>query len=290
MTTGTLYLVATPIGNLEDFTLRALRVLREVQLIAAEDTRHTARLLRHFQIATPAISYHAHNERARVAPLLARLRAGDNVALVTDAGTPGISDPGAAIVRACAEAGIAVVPIPGPSAALAALAASGLPTDQFTFIGFLPRKTGERRRRLQSLRDLPGTLLFFESPGRTRAALDAMLETLGDRDAVIAREITKRHEEFVRGSLSSLRARFASDDPRGEITLVVAGAALEENAERDGRGEDLDAVLRTLLDGGVAVRDAAADAATRCGVPRRVAYQRALSLRDQRQADATPSA
>ena len=205
---GTLYLVATPIGNLEDITLRALRILREVSLIAAEDTRHTRKLLTHFEISTPMTSYHEHSGPARTEAVVAALATGD-VALVSDAGTPLLSDPGQALVRAALAAGHAVVPIPGPSAAIAALVASGLSTDQFTFLGFLPRKSSERRALLARFVQAPETLILYEAPHRLLACLDDLLAVLGDRQATLARELTKVHEEFRRGRLSALRAEYA---------------------------------------------------------------------------------
>ncbi len=220
---GTLYLVATPIGNLEDITLRALRVLREAPLIAAEDTRHTRKLLSHFEIPTP-VSYHEHSGPAGIERVLSALAQGD-VALVSDAGTPAVSDPGQELVRAALAAGHPVVPIPGPSAVIAALIASGLPSDSFTFFGFLPRNSGERRAELERLRDGEPTLVLFEAPHRLLATLDDLVAVLGDRQAALARELTKVHEEWLRGPLSQLRAHYTGGvTPRGEYTLVIAGA------------------------------------------------------------------
>ncbi len=263
---GTLYLVATPIGNLEDVTLRALRVLREVAVIAAEDTRQTRKLLAHHGIETPLVSYHAHNERTRAAELVALLDEGD-VAVVSDAGTPTVSDPGRAVVAGALAAGHHVVPIPGPSAVLAALAASGLPTDRFLFVGFLPRRAKERRATLTGLRAEPGTLVLFEAPHRLRPMLADALEVLGDRPAVAARELTKRHEELVRGSLSSLVEHFTREEPRGELTLVVggsAGAAAEVDADQ---------ALREALARGLKPRAAAAEVSRQTGIPSRALYR-----------------
>ncbi len=226
---GTLYLVATPIGNLEDLSPRARRVLAEVALVAAEDTRRTGQLLHHCGLKTPLISYWEHNKLSRLEEILARLETGD-VALVSDAGTPNLSDPGYELVRAVLEAGHAVTPIPGPSALLAALAASGLPTDAFVYLGFLPRKAGERRQLLRSVAAEPRTLVAFESPHRLLAALEDLEAELGDRPAAVARELTKLHEEIYRGPLSAARAHFAAKEILGEITLVVAGAALQPRA------------------------------------------------------------
>ncbi len=222
-----LFLVATPIGNLEDISLRALRVLKEVDLIACEDTRHTARLLRHYGISTPCESHHEHNENIHTRRLLTLLQEGKNIALVSDAGTPLLSDPGYILVSACREAGLAVVPVPGPSAIAAALTGSGLPTDRFFFAGFLPPRRGMRRRRLQEIAAVPATLVCYEAPHRLLAALSDMVEILGARQACVARELTKIHEEWVRGTLPEILAELSSRPHlRGEITLVVdRGAA-----------------------------------------------------------------
>lgn len=219
---GTLFLVATPIGNLEDLTLRALRVLREVRLIAAEDTRHTRTLLDRYAIATPCISYHEHNKLTRQADILAALALGD-VALVSDAGTPALADPGFELVRASIEAGFTVSPIPGPSALLAALVASGLPSDRFVYVGFLPRQANERRALVSAMADFTMTLVCFETPHRLRESLADLLSILGDRRVVVASELTKRFEELRRGSLSELVAYFDAHNPRGEYTLVLEG-------------------------------------------------------------------
>ena len=225
---GTLFIVATPIGNLEDITQRALRVLREADLIACEDTRHTRKLLNHFGITTPTISYHEHNEQERAEELCEALESGKNIALVSDAGTPLISDPGFRIVQAAVDRGISVVPIPGASAVITALSVSGLPTDQFLFAGFLPARTGARRAKLNELRTVAGTLVFYEAPHRIKATLQEALEVLGNREAVIAREVTKLHEEFARGSLSQLIERLSSSEaPRGEMVLIISGQAAE---------------------------------------------------------------
>jgi len=222
---GTLYLVATPIGNLEDITLRALRLLKEVGHIASEDTRHTGRLLQHYGIETPQISYHEHNKRARLGRILRTLETED-VALVSDAGTPGLSDPGYELVRAALDAGHIVRPIPGASAPVAALIASGLPSDAFLYLGYLPRQAAERRRLLKAMASEPRTLVLFEAPHRMRSALADLVRALGgERPAAACRELTKLHEEIRRGTLSSLQAYFADNPPRGEFTLVVGGAS-----------------------------------------------------------------
>lgn len=216
---GTLYLVATPIGNLEDITLRALRVLKEVDLIACEDTRHTRKLLAHYKIAKPTVSYHEHNEEERAGQLIEKLHSGASIALVSDAGMPLVSDPGYLIVRLCAEQGIPVVPIPGPSALITALAASGLPTNEFTFAGFLPSRRAARRARLAEFASLKSTLIFYEAPHRIKETLADARDVLGSRQSVIARELTKLHEQFIRGSLSDME--LSEGAIRGEIVLLI---------------------------------------------------------------------
>ncbi|MDO8479149.1 MAG: 16S rRNA (cytidine(1402)-2'-O)-methyltransferase [Candidatus Rokubacteria bacterium] len=221
MTPGTLYVVATPIGNLEDITLRALRVLKEVGLVACEDTRRTRTLLTHFGIHVPVTSYFEHNKLAKGPAILKTLSEGKSVALVTDAGTPGISDPGFLLVREAREAGIPVVPVPGPSAVVAALSAAGIPADSFVFDGFLPVKPGKRVHRLEALRELEMTLVCYESPHRILAALEAIGQVFGQVEIVVARELTKQFEEIVRGTPEALRERFAAGTVRGEFTLVI---------------------------------------------------------------------
>ena len=221
MTPGTLYVVATPIGNLEDITLRALRVLKEVGLVACEDTRRTRTLLTHFGIHVPVTSYFEHNKLAKGPAILKTLREGTSVALVTDAGTPGISDPGFLLVREAREAGIPVVPVPGPSAVVAALSAAGIPADSFVFDGFLPVKPGKRIHRLEALRELEMTCVCYESPHRILASLEAIGQVFGQAEIVVARELTKQFEEIVRGTPEALRERFAAGTVRGEFTVVI---------------------------------------------------------------------
>jgi len=233
LTPGTLYLVATPIGNLEDITLRALRVLRACDLIAAEDTRRTLQLLRHFQIQKPLLSCHAHNEPHRAQLLVERLRQGATVALVTDAGSPGISDPGERVVRAVLEAGLRVEPVPGPCALIAALTASGLPTCEFHFIGFLPTKTGARRRRLESLRTIPGTLVFYESPYRIQRLLTELTALYPERPLVVARELTKKFEQFLRGRPGQILEQIRLRPLRGECVVLMGPAPRSETAPPD---------------------------------------------------------
>ncbi len=223
--TGCLYLVATPIGNLEDITLRALRVLKEADLIACEDTRQTQKLLQHYAIHKEMVSYHAHNELMRAPELVIQLEEGAQVALVSDAGTPVVSDPGHRLVVLCLRHHIPVVPIPGPSAFVAALAASGLPTEEFLFVGFLPPRAGARRKKLDALKSEPRALVLYEAPHRLAETLSDAADILGSRQAVVAREVTKIHEEFLRGSLSELRDAAQKRAPRGEITLMIGPAA-----------------------------------------------------------------
>ena len=220
---GKLYVVATPIGNLEDITLRALRVLREVDLIAAEDTRHTRKLLDRYKIKKRMVSYHEHNERERAERIIEDLKSGMKVALVSDSGTPAISDPGYVLIRRCVEEGIEVIPIPGPSAFLAALSVSGLPVHRFIFEGFLPHKSGKRRNRLRQLAEEEGTIIFYESPHRLLKTLSDILEILGNRRVVIARELTKVHEEIFRGSIEEALERFGIGKCKGEFTILIEG-------------------------------------------------------------------
>jgi 16S rRNA (cytidine1402-2'-O)-methyltransferase len=219
--TGCLYLVATPIGNLEDITLRAIRVLKEADLIACEDTRQTQKLLQHFSIHKEMVSYHSHNELTRAPELVIQLEQGAQVALVSDAGTPVVSDPGHRLVVLSLRHHIPVVPIPGPSAFVAALAASGLPSDEFLFVGFLPPRSGARRKKLDALKDEPRALVLYEAPHRLAETLEDAADILGTRHAVVAREVTKIHEEFLRGTLAELRDAAKERAPRGEITLMI---------------------------------------------------------------------
>jgi len=238
---GTLYLVGTPIGNVEDLSPRAQRILSEVDLIAAEDTRHTQGLLSRFSIRRPLVSYHDHNKERRTPELVEKLKAGSSVAIVSDAGSPGISDPAFTLVRAAVDAGVPVVPIPGASSALCALEVSGLPTDRFAFEGFLPRRAARRRARIEELRRDPRTLIFFESPHRLRESLRDLAEAWGERPASISRELTKKFEETRRGTLASLLEWVESTPPRGEFVLVVGGAPREATARDEADDEDDDA-------------------------------------------------
>lgn len=267
-----LYPAATPIGNMEDITLRALRVLRDCDAIACEDTRMTIRLVERFGLCRTLVPYHEHNARQALPGLLRRLEEGQAVALVSDAGTPLISDPGYRLVEAALAAGHPVTPLPGASALLAAIVAAGLPSDRFLFAGFLPPKQAARRAALQELAGVPSTLVFYESPGRAAAALADMAAVLGDRPACLARELTKRFEEYRRGTLADLAAGAAADPPRGECVILAgppdAGAPHEA---------DLDAMLLDALTRD-SVRDAAAAVAAASGAPRRKVYARALEL------------
>jgi 16S rRNA (cytidine1402-2'-O)-methyltransferase len=284
---GTLYIVATPIGNLEDVTLRALRVLREADAVFAEDTRRTRVLLDHFGIDQKPISLHAHNEAARIDRVLEALAGEGRVALVSDAGSPLISDPGERLVAAAAEAGHRVEPVPGASALVAALTVSGIPTDHVLFLGFLPRKAGARRRQLEAQRGRRESLVIFESPQRVAATLAELADVLGDPQACLARELTKRHEEVSRGTASVLARRFAAEPPRGECTLVVAGAqedAVAAASEWDDATLD-EAIARALDDGG-STRDLARELARRSGRSRGDVYARVLAQREVERGDA----
>ena len=228
-TKGTLYIVSTPIGNREDITLRALRLLKEVNLIAAEDTRHTGLLLRHFGIQTPLTSYFEGNESRKKEFILSKLMQGERVALVSDAGTPGISDPGFRLIQTAAENRIAVVPVPGPSAVIAALSVSGLPTDAFLFKGFLPHKSKKREDWLKQLEGVRETLIFYESPHRLSKTLSDIFEILGDREMVLTRELTKIYEEVLRGKVSEIQTQIGERKLKGEITLVISGKTRKKN-------------------------------------------------------------
>jgi len=281
---GTLHVVATPIGHLEDVTLRALRVLGEADVVYAEDTRRTRVLLERHGLSARLVSLHAHNEAARVAEALTRLAAGEHIALVTDAGTPVVSDPGGRLVAAVAEAGYVVEPVPGPSAVLAALAVCGLRVTSFTFIGFAPRRSGQRRKRLAAFASAEPALVLFEAPSRLAGTLADLAETFGgDRPACVARELTKLHEEVVRGTLSELAARFA-DGTRGEVTIVVEGASAEAATDEAAGAVEtasLDDEIQAMTAAGLRPRQIATELARRTGVPRRTVYARAVAARDE---------
>lgn len=271
---GTLYLVATPIGNLEDISARARRILGSVRLIAAEDTRQTRKLLDHYEIRTPLTSYHEHNKLSKLDVVLAALAEGD-VALVSDAGTPALNDPGYELVQEALNAGYPVSPIPGPSAPLSALVASGLPTDAFLYLGYLPRKSSERQRLLREVMDHPYTLIFLETPHRLLAALEDIIQMLGDRRIAVARELTKLHEEIFRGTVSAAIEHFRRQAPRGEFTLVIAGRAAEEEIWPEDR---LRRALKEALAAGEPPSQAAGRLAGESGWPKREVYRLALEL------------
>jgi len=272
----TLYVVGTPIGNLEDMTFRAVRILQTVDIIAAEDTRHTGKLLQHFEIKTPQVSYHEHNRTSRIPELLQYLANDKAIALVSDAGMPGISDPGYELIKACIEAGITVVPIPGASAAITALSAAGLPTDRFVFEGFLPAKTQQRREHLEFLQTESRTLIFYESPHRLQDTLQDLAEMLGsDRQIVLGRELTKLYEEFWRGTIDEAIAHYSQREPQGEYTLVVAGIPPSQPQLTE---EELKAELKQLISQGISRSQASRQLAKVSSIPRRQLYQLALSL------------
>ena len=272
---GVLHIVATPIGNLEDITLRALRILKEADLIAAEDTRHTRILLSQYDIRTPLISYHEHNEKMQAPKLVERLLRGENIALVSDAGTPAIADPGYRLIVEAIRAGVQVNPIPGPSALATVLSASGLPTDRFIFEGFLPAKKLERETKLQALLNETRTLVFYEAPHRLKESLGDMRRLLGDRETVVAREVSKVHEEFLRGTIDEVLARLADRDVKGELTVVVRGSAGQTQVSE----AELKAEIQRLADGGTGVKEISEVLGERYQLAKRVVYQLALRLK-----------
>jgi 16S rRNA (cytidine1402-2'-O)-methyltransferase len=263
----TLYVVATPIGNLEDISLRALRILREVNLIAAEDTRKTKRLLNKYNIKTPMTSYYEHNKMIKLDYIVDVLGQGD-VALVSEAGTPGISDPGYELIKAARDRSIPVAPVPGASAIITALSVSGLPTDRFTYLGFLPRKVGARKKLLGSVKNDPGTLIVLEAPHRLTAALKSVLETLGDRKIAVCRELTKMHEEVFKGTISEVIDQFT--EPRGEFTLVIEGHVEEAELQITA---DVESQLQNMRESGLSAREAIARVSKETGLSRKVLYR-----------------
>jgi 16S rRNA (cytidine1402-2'-O)-methyltransferase len=275
---GTLYVVSTPIGNLADITHRAMQVLKDVDLIACEDTRHTKKLLQHFGINTKTISYHEHNEQRRSNELIRQLIDGRNVAVVSDAGTPTISDPGFRLVTAAVESEIQVVPVPGASALITALTASGLPTDEFFFAGFLPSRTTARQSRLRELSQIPGTLIFYEAPHRLAGSLKDAREVLGERRAVVARELTKIHEEIRRGSLSDLATHYSTNEsPRGEFVVLIDKTVLAKESAETTRS--IDSLVREFEEQGLDRRAALKKAARELGMSRAEAYRQLLAER-----------
>jgi 16S rRNA (cytidine1402-2'-O)-methyltransferase len=276
---GTLYLVATPIGNLADITHRALQVLKDVDLIACEDTRHTHKLLQHYGITTKTVSYHEHNEQQRTAQLIAQLKDGSNIAVVSDAGTPSISDPGFRLVRAAIENNVPVVPVPGPSAVISALIAAGLPTDEFFFAGFLPSRSNARRTRLNELRAVPGTLIFYEAPHRLASTLKDAYEILGEREAVVARELTKLHEEIKRGRLSELSSYFEDHDKaRGEIVVLIDRTVIAETTVTT--ESTIAALVDRFEQEGMDHRAALKKAARELGLSRAEAYRKLVATKN----------
>ena len=279
---GCLFLVGTPIGNLEDITLRALRILKEADQIACEDTRHTQKLLTHYDIHKPLVSYHEHNEMTRAPELLIALEQGAKIALVSDAGMPLVSDPGHRLVALCLRHKIPVVPIPGPSALLAALAASGLPNEEFLFVGFLPARSGERHRALERLRIEDRTIILYEAPHRVAECIADAIEILGDRHACLAREVTKLHEEFIRGKLSELSASLEQRPARGEITLLLAPADASQAGIHVDSAQSLAARVEELMHQAKLDRKEALKlAAKERGMTRRAAYDQLISHREQ---------
>ena len=273
---GTLYIVGTPIGNLEDTTFRAIKTLQEVDLIAAEDTRHTSKLLQHFQILTPQLSYHQHNEQSRIPELIEKLNQGKAIALVTDAGMPAISDPGYELVKVCVEANISVVPIPGVTASITALCASGLPTNKFIFIGFLPTKIKLREEQLEKLSNSLETIVLYESPYRLLQTLEDLAKILGgNRKIVLARELTKLHEEFWRGTVGQAIIHYQNNQPKGEFTLVIAGAEPELPVLSE---DTIKQELQELFAQGISRSQASRQLSQKINLSRRKIYQIALKI------------
>ena len=273
--TGILYIVATPIGNLEDITLRAIRILKEADVIAAEDTRHTRHLLDRYQIEARLTSYHDHNKEDKAPVLVARMLEGKDVALVSDAGTPGISDPGYFLINLALDQKIPVVPVPGPTAAIAALSVSGLPTDRFVFEGFLPAKHTARLKRLQELSKEERTIIFYEAPHKIVRTVEDMLAVLGDRRMVIMREATKVHEEAIRGTLAEALTRLHTGTVKGEFTIILHGASTEPMKQDIDTGEYL---RNLMLHRGLTKKDAVAVAAEELGLPKKDVYRESLKL------------
>jgi len=279
--TGTLYIVATPIGNLEDISLRALRVLKEVAVIAAEDTRVTRKLLAHYDIHTPMTAYHQHSKGRRAEEIIERLKRGEDVALVSDAGTPGISDPGHELIRFAIDEGITITSVPGPTAMITALVVSGLPTSHFTFDGFPPRKESERKAFFRGIKSDPRTIILYESPLRLLPTLKTALSELGDRRAAVVREATKMFEEVFRGTLTEVIARFTEHKAKGEIVIIIEGAGPEEAATAQETGaETVEERLKTLMAQGMTERDAIRQTAAEMKLPRREVYAVAIGMKE----------
>lgn len=278
---GILYLVATPIGNLEDMTYRAVRILAEVDLIAAEDTRNSIKLLNHFEIRTPMTSYHEHNKYEKAEELVVKLRTGMNIAVITDAGTPGISDPGEELVRQCCEAGITVVPVPGACAAINALIASGLPTRRFAFEAFLPPDKKERRAVLQELKSETRTIIIYEAPHRIVKTLNELRENLGNREAAVCRELTKKHETFFRATLADAYEYYAEHEPKGECIIIIRGLSheeLEDEARKQWDALSVTEHIQMYMNQGMDKKEATKQVAKDRGVPKRDIYEYSKDL------------
>ncbi|CCQ93241.1 Ribosomal RNA small subunit methyltransferase I [[Clostridium] ultunense Esp] len=276
MNRGILYICPTPIGNLEDITLRTIRILKEVDLIAAEDTRHTIKLLNHYDIKKPLISYHEHNKKSKGELLIEKLKSGENIALVTDAGMPGISDPGEDLIRLSIEEGIEVIVLPGPTASIAALVISGLPTDKFVFEGFLPSKKRDRIKELERLKSETRTIILYEAPHRLLTLLKDMEKVLGNRQISISRELTKLHEETFRGYLSEGIEKFETQKPKGEFVLIVKGAEIKE--EDLFEGINIKEHIKLYMEEGLSKRDAVKKVAEDRGISRNLVYKESINI------------
>lgn len=278
---GALFVCATPIGNLEDISLRVLRILKEVDVIAAEDTRHTRKLLNYYDIHTPLTSCHEHNEQEKGRKIIEQIKAGKSVALVSDAGTPGISDPGTKVIGMALEEGLKVVPLPGPSAVVTALTVSGLPTDRFSFEGFLPREKKERGQLLAEIKSERRTLIFYEAPHRLLKTLAELHERLGDRKAAVIRELTKLHEEVVRGTLAEVLEHFRNKAPKGEFVIVLEGGAEEKKEPLERSPQLLYESVIELVNEGLDKKSAIKEAATKLGVPKKEVYAAVLEAENK---------
>ncbi|KXS45835.1 MULTISPECIES: 16S rRNA (cytidine(1402)-2'-O)-methyltransferase [unclassified Candidatus Frackibacter] len=280
MSRGNLYICGTPIGNLEDISLRTLRILKEVDYIAAEDTRRTQNLLNHYEIDTPLVSYHEHNEEEMSEKIIERLKSGEEIALVSDAGMPGISDPGYKLTSLADKEDIRVIPVPGPTAMTAALVASGLPTDKFVFEGFLPRKGKQRKDRLKELSAETRTIVFYESPYRLKDSLQNMLDILGDRKIAVWREITKKFEEKIAGKISEVLSHFETKNPKGEITIVLDGVNLKKFKQKDAAWKELSILehVELLMDKGVTKKEAIKLVAKERDLPKSEVYEEAIAI------------
>lgn len=280
---GILYICPTPIGNLEDITLRVLKVLEEVDLIAAEDTRHTLKLLNHFEIKKPLTSYHEHNKREKGKVLIHKLLNGENIALVSDAGMPGISDPGEDLIRLAIENNLEVIALPGPTASILALVLSGLPTGKFVFEGFLPSNKKERREALSNIKGEERTIILYESPFRVKALFDDMLEIFGERDIAVCRELTKKYEEVFRGSIKEALDRFTHEDPKGEFVVIVKGASKSENDTETTEWANISIKdhLLIYINEGISKKDAVKRVAEERGLPKNEVYKESINIKEK---------